>query len=129
MYDLKTLAKLTGGTLVLADTRVLAGNTSHEDIAEELKKSLSDFFKAQVQHTPKFSEITGSSDRIKITINVMATSHITVVAKSQPLPGKNELSMKLRFTSLSKSEFNDLTDALIRFHELVSASISIGTLG
>lgn len=122
MYDLRKIAKATGGVLVLA------GNTNQEDVAEELKKALSGFFTADVTHTPKFSEITGSSGRIEFTISVMK-NNIAVVAKSQQLPGKSELSLKLRFTSLSKSEFGDLTDALIRFHELVSSSIRIGTLG
>lgn len=126
--NLQKLAEATGGVIVKADS------SSHEDevaVMDELKRVLSGWFsnlKADYSEKRRMYEVVGSSDRIHFNI-IKSSKGLEVAASSVEMPGRNKISIYFKYTKISKSDFGDLTDALIKAHELVSSFVSVSSIG
>ena len=122
MINLKKLAAATGGTLVIAETG--------SDPITTLAVELGGFFKMgkpERDESRDIAEVTGNSDRIHVNciLRMGKGLEVTAIAK---LGGPCKMQLHLVYTSISKSDFGDLTDALIKFHETVSAFIAVSPL-
>lgn len=115
--DLKHVATATGGTLVVAES------TPITTLAIELKGF---FTVSEVMVHKDVSEIKFYCDRIEGTCT-LSRKGLEVAAKSR-LNKPQDMKIYVKYNSMSKSDFGDLTDALIKFHELVSSFISVGGL-